>query len=134
MDRQRREAKRLARIMAVDDDHVIRGLLAVNLEMEGHEVVTAVDGQDALNKVRESKPDLILLDVMMPQVNGWQVAETLKADEETRDIPIVFLSARAMEADVRKGTDIGVDSYVTKPFDPIDLMELVSRLLAEREA
>lgn len=120
--------------MAVDDDHVIRGLLAVNLEMEGHEVVTAVDGQDALNKVRESKPDLILLDVMMPQVNGWQVAETLKADEETRDIPIVFLSARAMEADVRKGTDIGVDSYVTKPFDPIDLMELVSRLLAEREA
>ncbi len=122
----------LARVMAVDDDHVIRGLLEVNLEMEGYDVITAVDGQDALTKVRENPPDLILLDVMMPNVNGWQVAEALKGDEATRDIPIVFLSARAMEADVRKGTDLGVESYVTKPFDPIDLMELVARLLAER--
>jgi CheY-like chemotaxis protein len=123
----------LARVLAVDDDHVIRGLLEVNLEMEGHDVMTAVDGQDALEKVREQRPDLILLDVMMPNVNGWQVAEALKADEETRDIPIVFLSARAMEADVRKGNDLGVSSYVTKPFDPIDLMELVHRLLKQSE-
>jgi len=115
--------------MAVDDDPVIRGLLEVNLEMEGHDVVTAVDGQDALDKVRLDAPDLILLDVMMPNVNGWQVAEQLKADPAFRHIPVVFLSARAMEADVRKGTDLGVDSYVTKPFDPIDLMELVNRLL-----
>ncbi len=122
----------MARVMAVDDDHVIRGLLEVNLEMEGYEVITAVDGKDALAKVRENPPDLILLDVMMPNVNGWQVAETLKGDEATRAIPIVFLSARAMEGDVRHGTDLGVESYVTKPFDPIDLMELVGRLLAER--
>jgi CheY-like chemotaxis protein len=122
----------VARVMAVDDDHVIRGLLEVNLEMEGHEVVTAVDGADALQKVRTEWPDLILLDVMMPNVNGWQVAEALKAEPETRDIPIIFLSARAMEADVRKGTDLGVAAYVTKPFDPIDLMDLVNRLLAER--
>ncbi|MEO2105817.1 MAG: response regulator [Actinomycetota bacterium] len=120
--------------MAVDDDHVIRGLLEVNLEMEGHEVITAVDGQDALDRVRDERPDLILLDVMMPNVNGWQVAETLKNDPETRNIPIVFLSARAMEADVRKGTDLGVQAYVTKPFDPIDLMDLVNRLIAERSA
>lgn len=119
----------MARVMAVDDDPVIRGLLEVNLEMEGHAVVTAVDGQDALDKVRADPPDLILLDVMMPNVNGWQVAEALKADASTRAIPVVFLSARAMEADVRKGTEIGVESYVTKPFDPIDLMDLVSRLL-----
>lgn len=124
----------MARVMAVDDDHVIRGLLEVNLEMEGHEVITAVDGQDALDRVREENPDLILLDVMMPNVNGWQVAETLKSDPATRNIPIVFLSARAMEADVRKGTDLGVQAYVTKPFDPIDLMELVNRLIAERSA
>lgn len=124
----------MARVMAVDDDHVIRGLLEVNLEMEGHEVITAVDGQDALDRVREERPDLILLDVMMPNVNGWQVAETLKNDPETRNIPIVFLSARAMEADVRKGTDLGVQAYVTKPFDPIDLMDLVNRLIAERSA
>ncbi len=119
-------------MLAVDDDHVIRGLLEVNLEMEGHEVVTAVDGRDALNKVAADPPDLIILDVMMPNVNGWQVAERLKSDAATRNIPIIFLSARAMEADVRKGNDIGVESYVTKPFDPIDLMELVRRLLEER--
>ena len=124
----------MARVMAVDDDHVIRGLLEVNLEMEGHEVITAVDGQDALDRVRDERPDLILLDVMMPNVNGWQVAETLKNDPETRNIPIVFLSARAMEADVRKGTDLGVQAYVTKPFDPIDLMDLVNGLIAERSA
>ncbi|HUG85736.1 MAG TPA: response regulator, partial [Euzebya sp.] len=91
-------------------------------------------GADALVKVRAEQPDLILLDVMMPNVNGWQVAETLKNDPATRHIPIVFLSARAMEADVRKGTDLGVQAYVTKPFDPIDLMELVNRLIAERAA
>ncbi|MEX0657851.1 MAG: response regulator [Egibacteraceae bacterium] len=122
----------MARVMAVDDDHVIRGLLEVNLEMEGHEVVMAVDGQDALDKVRAEPPDLILLDVMMPNVNGWQVAEALKSDEATRDIPIIFLSARAMDADVRKGQALGGDAYVTKPFDPIDLMELISRLLEAR--
>jgi len=122
----------VARVMVVDDDHVIRGLLEVNLEMEGHDVVTAVDGRDALDQVSATAPDLLLLDVMMPNVNGWQVAEALKTDPATRHIPIVFLSARAMEADVRKGTELGVDAYVTKPFDPIDLMDLVRRLLAER--
>jgi CheY-like chemotaxis protein len=120
--------------MAVDDDPVIRGLLEVNLEMEGHDVVSAVDGRDALDKVRADPPDLILLDVMMPNVNGWQVAEALKGDPATRDIPVVFLSARAMEADVRKGEELGVDSYVTKPFDPIELMELVNKLLQGRAA
>jgi DNA-binding response OmpR family regulator len=123
----------VARVMAVDDDHVIRGLLEVNLEMEGHEVITASDGQDALNKIKLDRPDLILLDVMMPNVNGWQVAEAMKAEEATSAIPIIFLTARAMESDVRKGTDLGVEAYVTKPFDPIDLMELVNRLLAGRK-
>lgn len=122
----------MARVMACDDDHVIRGLLEVNLEMEGYDVVTACDGQDALDKVREHAPDLILLDVMMPNLNGWQVAEALQADETTRHIPIIFLSARAMEADVEKGTSLGAVSYVTKPFDPIDLMELVAQHLRER--
>jgi len=115
--------------MAVDDDPVIRGLLEVNLEMEGHEVVTAVDGQDALDKLRASRPDLIVLDVMMPGLTGWQVAEQLKASPDTSAIPIIFLSARVKEADIRKGTQMGVNSYVTKPFDPIDLMALVNRLL-----
>lgn len=122
----------MARVMACDDDHVIRGLLEVNLEMEGYDVVTACDGQDALDKIRQQAPDLILLDVMMPNLNGWQVAEALQADEATRQIPIIFLSARAMEADVEKGTSLGAVSYVTKPFDPIDLMELVAQQLRDR--
>jgi DNA-binding response OmpR family regulator len=122
----------VATVLAVDDDHVIRGLLQVNLEMEGYDVITAVDGQDALTKISERCPDLILLDVMMPQVSGWQVVERLKADVSTRDVPVIFLSARAMEADIRKGLELGVDRYVTKPFDPIDLMDLVGELLARR--
>lgn len=123
----------MARVMAVDDDHVILGLLQVNLDMEGHEMVAAVDGREALDKVQEDRPDLILLDVMMPNVDGWQVAEQLKRDEATAGIPVVVLSARAMEADVQRGTELGVDSYVTKPFDPIDLMGLVNRLLASAD-
>lgn len=119
----------MARVMAVDDDPVIRGLLEVNLEMEGHDVVTAVDGRDALDKVQADPPDLILLDVMMPNVNGWEAATALKGDPATRSIPVILLSARAMEADRRKGEEIGVEEYVTKPFDPIELMELVNRLL-----
>jgi CheY-like chemotaxis protein len=122
----------VARVLAVDDDHVIRALLEVNLEMEGHDVLTAVDGRAAMEMIRADPPDLILLDVMMPNVNGWQVAEQLRQDDATKHIPIIFLSARAMEADVRKGIDLGVEAYVTKPFDPIDLMELVDRLLTER--
>lgn len=123
----------MARVMAVDDDHVILGLLQVNLDMEGHEMVAAVDGREALDKVQEDRPDLILLDVMMPNVDGWQVAEQLKRDEATAGIPVVVLSARAMEADVQRGAELGVDSYVTKPFDPIDLMGLVNRLLASAD-
>ena len=122
----------MAMVLAVDDDQVIRGLLRVNLEMEGHEVETAVDGRDALAKVGERRPDLILLDVMMPHMSGWDVLTQLKSDPATADIPVVFLSARAMEADIRKGHELGVDRYVTKPFDPIDLMDLVSELLATR--
>lgn len=124
----------MARVMAVDDDHVIRGLLEVNLEMEGHDVVTAVDGRDALDKVAADPPELILLDVMMPDVNGWEVAEAIKGDPATSHIPIILLSARAMQSDVTKGLDLGVERYVTKPFDPIDLMAVVAQLLEERTA
>ncbi len=122
----------MATVLAVDDDHVIRGLLLVNLEMEGYDVMAASDGRDALEKVAEQRPDLILLDVMMPHVSGWEVLEQLKADQATRDIPVIFLSARAMETDIQKGLKLGVDRYVTKPFDPIDLMDLVSELLQAR--
>lgn len=123
----------MARVLVVDDDQVIRSLLEVNLEMEGHEVLLAADGREGLDRARDERPDLVLLDIMMPQLSGWQVAEELLGDDGTADLPIVFLTARAMEADVRKGNDLGAAHYVTKPFDPIDLMDLVNDLLTRKE-
>jgi CheY-like chemotaxis protein len=119
----------VARVLVVEDDHVIRELLVVNLKMEGHETVTAVDGGEALAAVEARAPDVILLDMMMPGIDGWEVAGRLKGDDRTRGIPIVALSARAMQADIERGTALGVDRYVTKPFDPIELMQLVEQLV-----
>ena len=124
----------MATVLAVDDDAVIRGLLQINLELEGYAVLTAVDGAGALDVLRTQRPDLVLLDVMMPEVSGWEVLERLRADPRTCDLPVVFLSARAMEADIEKGRELGVDRYVTKPFDPDELMAVVAELLAERGA
>lgn len=118
----------MARVLAVDDDPVIQRLLQVNLEMEGYEVELAADGEEALTKVRSFKPEIILLDIMMPKKDGWQVCAELKEDSEFEAVPIVFLSARAQDADVQRGTDLGADAYITKPFDPIDLLELVADL------
>lgn len=119
----------MARVLVVEDDHVIRELLVVNLKMEGHEAVTAVDGAEALRAVAEHAPDVVLLDMMLPGVDGWEVAARLKGDGATSSIPIIALSARAMQADIDRGMELGVDRYVTKPFDPIELMQLVDTLL-----
>ncbi len=118
----------LGRVLVVDDDTVIRQLITVNLELEGFEVDTAVDGQDCLDKVKQVRPDVITLDIMMPRLDGWEAAERLRADPETADIRVVLLSARAQEADLERGSRIGVDAYLTKPFDPDDLIEVVRRL------
>ena len=119
-------------ILVADDDPVIVRLLQVNFKLDGYDVETASHGEEALRKAMELRPALILLDVMMPGVDGWEVARRLKADEETQDIPVLFLSARAQEEDRRRGMDLGVREYVTKPFDPGELVELVQRCLAER--
>ena len=121
----------MARVLVVEDDHVIRELLVVNLKMEGHEAVIAVDGNEALAAVATQHPDVILLDMMLPNLDGWEVTARLKADGQTQAIPIVALSARAMQADIERGHELGVDYYITKPFDPIDLMKLVDSLVAE---
>jgi DNA-binding response OmpR family regulator len=116
------------RILVADDDPVILRLIEVNLGLEGFEVVTAGRGEDALAKARDVSPDLILLDVMMPGMSGWEVARRLKEDGKTSDIPVVFLSARTQEEDRRRGQELGVVAYVTKPFDPDDLVDTVRRL------
>jgi DNA-binding response OmpR family regulator len=118
------------RILVADDDPVIVRLLQVNFRLEGYEVDTAAHGEEALKKVRETHPDLILLDVMMPGLDGWEVCRQLKADPMTSGIPIIFLSARAQEEDRRKGHSLGVVDYVTKPFDPGELVTLIDKVLA----
>ena len=112
----------------VDDDDVIRQLSTVNLELEGFEVATAVDGQDCLDRVKDVRPDVITLDIMMPRLDGWEAASRLRADPATAGIKVVLLSARAQEADLERGSRIGVDAYLTKPFDPDELIEVVRRL------
>lgn len=118
-----------ARVLVVDDDDVIRQLITVNLELEGFEVATAVDGQDCLDVVRAVAPDVVTLDVMMPRLDGWATAERLRADPATAHLKLVLLSARAQEADLRRGDRIGVDAYLTKPFDPDELVQIVRRLV-----
>lgn len=121
-----------ARILVADDDPVILRLLEVNLGLEGFEVETAARGEEALTKAREIHPALILLDVMMPGLNGWDVARELKADPDTADVPVVLLSARTQEEDRRRGQELGADAYITKPFDPSELAETIRRLARPR--
>ena len=118
----------LGRVLVVDDDDVIRQLITVNLELEGFEVETAVDGQDCLDKVKKVAPDVVTLDIMMPKLDGWETAIRLRQDPETADLKVVLLSARAQEADLERGSRIGVDAYLTKPFDPDELIDVVRRL------
>jgi DNA-binding response OmpR family regulator len=119
----------MTRVLIIDDEAPIRLLCRVNLEAEGIDVVEAGDGPTGLALARNVRPDLVLLDVMMPGLDGWAVAEELLADQETDDIPIIFLTARAEFRDRARGLDIGGIDYITKPFNPVDLAPLVRRLL-----
>jgi DNA-binding response OmpR family regulator len=123
----------VTRVLVIDDEAPIRLLCRVNLEVEKMEVIEASDGPSGLEQAREHKPDVILLDVMMPALDGWRVAEQLLEDERTKDIPIIFLTARAEFRDRARGLDIGGVDYVTKPFNPLDLAPLVRDLLERIE-
>jgi DNA-binding response OmpR family regulator len=114
------------KILVVDDEAPIRLLCRVNLEAEGMTVLEAADGQTGLELAQREKPDAILLDVMMPGLDGWSVAERLLTDEATHGIPILFLTARADLRDRARGMDVGGVEYVTKPFNPLELAGLVS--------
>lgn len=117
------------RVLICDDDPVILRLLQVNLELEGYDVLLAHHGEQAIEVANEQKPDLVILDIMMPRLDGYQTCERLKANEETKGIPVVFLSAKAQQADIEKGKEFGVADYLTKPFDPNDLVDVVQRLV-----
>ena len=111
--------------LVIDDEAPIRLLCRVNLEAEGIDVVEAAEGESGLELAKKELPDAILLDVMMPGLDGWNVAERLLADEDTKAIPIIFLTARADLRDRVRGLDVGGLDYVTKPYNPVDLATLV---------
>jgi DNA-binding response OmpR family regulator len=119
------------RILICDDDPVILRLLEVNLQLEGFNVLLAHHGEEALEVASRESPDLIVLDIMMPRLDGYQTCRRLREQDNTKDIPIVFLSAKAQASDVELGKSYGVDDYLTKPFDPDDLIELVNRFVGE---
>jgi DNA-binding response OmpR family regulator len=124
----------MTRVLIIDDEAPIRLLCRVNLEAEQMEVIDAGDGPTGLEKARSEQPDVILLDVMMPGLDGWQVAEALLDDERTRSIPIIFLTARAEIRDRARGLDLGGIDYVTKPFNPVELAPLVRELIQRVES
>lgn len=123
-------ADRKPRVLVVDDDDVIRQLIGINLELEGFEVDMAADGVQALERVAAALPDVVTLDVMMPRLDGLEVARQLRADPRTSGVRVVLVSARAQLADLERGDAIGVDEYVTKPFEPEELVAVVRRLAA----
>jgi two-component system alkaline phosphatase synthesis response regulator PhoP/two-component system response regulator VicR len=126
MSKQARPPKR---VLAVDDERNIRRLIEVTLVRAGYQVAQAEDGRQALEMIKASPPDLVVLDVMMPYMDGFEVLRTLKADPKTADIPVIMLTAKAQDADVFRGWQGGVDCYLTKPFQPQELLVFAHRAL-----
>ena len=118
-----------ATILVVDDDPVILQLLQVNFEMEGFTVITAADGREGVARTRADRPDVVVSDVMMPKMSGLELVAELKADPDTASIPVLLLTAKAQQADIASGLEQGADDYVTKPFEPLELVDRVNRLL-----
>ena len=117
-------------VLVVEDDPVILRLLEVNFELEGFGVVLAHDGAEGIEMARSHRPDVIISDIMMPRTSGLELLTTLKGDPATKEIPIILLSAKAQTSDLKTGMDAGADDYVTKPFEPLDLVERVNVLLS----
>jgi CheY-like chemotaxis protein len=121
-------------VLVVDDHRQLRALVRTSLESAGFRVLEAADGDEALAAVRAGRPDLILLDIMMPRVSGWEVTAALLADRSTDEIPIVFISARTELGDRLRAFELGAHGYVTKPFDPDLLVETVTKVLEQIES
>ena len=117
------------KILVVDDEIYIVHILDFSLGMEGYEVVTALDGEQALEKARSEKPDLIVLDIMMPKLDGYETCKRLKADPATKDMPVILLSAKGRNVDQKVGFEVGADDYITKPFSPRKLVERINAIL-----
>lgn len=123
----------IKKILVVDDEPDVASLLTLLLKSQGYDVVSAADGQEALEKARSGKPDLILLDIMLPKLDGYKVARMLKFDENFRHIPIIMLTAKIQEKDKQTGLEMGADAYVSKPFNTPQLLDLVKDTLVKKK-
>ena len=126
------------RILVVDDDPMVTRLIQISLELEDFKVEEAWDGKTALRMLKESPPDLLLLDIMMPTVDGWDIIEKVRTDADLGDLPVVMLTAKILEEDMARGWRMGADGYVVKPFNPLELAvtlrEVLSATPEERKA
>jgi DNA-binding response OmpR family regulator len=113
------------KVLVVDDEEYIQHILNFSLGAEGYEVITAADGEEAVNIARSEKPDIIVLDIMMPKMDGYEACKQLKADPRTQNIPVILLTAKGREVDRKLGAEAGADDYVVKPFSPGRLIERV---------
>lgn len=121
------------RVVIADDDPDIRRLVEMTVTNAGCDVTVAADGEEALERVREAMPDLVILDVLMPRMDGWEVARALKSDPQTRSVPLMFLTSRGQEHDVLEGFDSGAIDYMVKPFSPRELQVRVRAVLSKRQ-
>lgn len=117
------------KILIVEDEIELVDMLTMRLEASGYDVDTAYDGEEGLKKARENSPKLILLDLMLPKIDGYQICKLLKDDARYADIPIIMFTARAQDSEIRFGLSLGADAYITKPFEPTVLMAKIKELL-----
>jgi two-component system alkaline phosphatase synthesis response regulator PhoP/two-component system response regulator VicR len=117
------------KILVCDDERNIVRMIQVNLERQGYSVITAYDGKEGLEKIRSEKPDLVVLDVMMPYMDGFEVLKTLRREPEFENLPVIMLTAKAQDKDVFEGYHYGADMYLTKPFNPMELVTFVKRII-----
>ena len=118
-------------VLVAEDERDIRELIVISLELEGFNVVEVPNGEEAVKKAKEIKPDLILMDVRMPKMTGYEACKALKSEDTTKDIPVVFLSAKGQEAEVNTGLDLGAEEYLLKPFAPDELSGRVTKILGK---
>ena len=119
----------MTKILIAEDEHDIRELITFTLKFAGYEVVAVKDGQEAVEKIPEEMPDMILMDVRMPRMTGYEACRLVKAEEATKDIPLIFLSAKGQDAEVEEGLDAGATEYLLKPFAPNELIDKIKEVM-----
>ncbi len=123
----------MEKVLVVDDDPDVAQLIQISLELEGFKVIKVLKAKEAFQKALVEQPDLIILDIMMPDIDGWQIYNSLRYNPLTTSIPVIILTAKAQEADIKQGKELGVSDYITKPFHPIELAKKVKSLLKLRD-